>query len=56
MDAHHKLRAHEGEPFSEAFRREYQSLVGALNYAAIETRLDISLPVGIVSRFLSNPN
>ncbi|MDR3549040.1 MAG: reverse transcriptase domain-containing protein, partial [Candidatus Pacebacteria bacterium] len=33
----------------------YQQMVGALNYAAISTRPDISFAVGVLSRFLQNP-
>ena len=37
-------------------KREYQSLVGSLLYAAIATRSDISYSVGVVARYCANPN
>ena len=33
----------------------YQSIVGSLLYAAIETRPDIALAVGVVSKICANP-
>ena len=33
----------------------YQSIVGSLLYAAIETRPDIAQAVGVVSKFCANP-
>ena len=35
--------------------QHYQSLVGSLMYAMVETRPDIAYTVSIVSRFASNP-
>src|SRR5579871_1931475 len=34
---------------------EYRSIVGALNYAAILTRLDIATAVRIVARYMQKP-
>ena len=38
------------------FRLEYQSKVGSLNFAANQTRPDISFSTGYVARYASNPN
>jgi hypothetical protein len=38
------------------FRSEYQSKVGSLNFAANQTRPDISFSTGYVARYASNPN
>jgi hypothetical protein len=38
------------------FRQEYQSKVGSLNFAANQTRPDISFATGYVARYASNPN
>ena len=39
-----------------AFRHEYQSKVGSLNFAANQTRPDISFATGYVARYATNPN
>ena len=39
----------------EADQKEYQEIVGSLNYAAIATRPDISFPLGVLGRYASNP-
>jgi hypothetical protein len=41
---------------SQKFRQEYQELVGSLIHLAVKTRCDISFSVGLVSRYMSNPN
>lgn len=39
----------------EADQKEYQEIVGSLNYAAIATRPDISFAVGVLGRYASDP-
>ena len=39
----------------EADQKEYQEIVGSLNYATIATRPDISFPLGVLGRYASNP-
>jgi len=39
----------------EANQKEYQEIVGSLNYAAIATRPDISFVVGVLGRYASDP-
>ncbi|KAG9511488.1 hypothetical protein KCV07_g10138, partial [Aureobasidium melanogenum] len=51
-----KLEKHTGARKSSQFIQEYQSKVGSLNYAMCVTRPDIAGPVGVVSRYNSNPN
>jgi len=36
-------------------QKEYQEIVGSLNYAAIATRPDISFAVGVLGRYASDP-
>ena len=39
----------------KADQKEYQEIVGTLNYAAIATRPDISFAVGVLGRYASDP-
>ena len=50
-----KLIKNDGPPRALDFQRQYQSKVGALNYAMVVTRPDIAEAVGVVSRFCANP-
>jgi hypothetical protein len=50
-----KLSKNEGTATAR-FRTDYQSKVGSLNWAANQTRPDISFATGYVARYASNPN
>ena len=52
MDPNLKLVSSQGELLQDPGR--YRRLVGKLNYLTI-TRLNISFPVSVVSRFLQSP-
>ena len=52
MDLNVKLVPGQGELLRDP--RRYRRLVGKLNYLTI-TRLDISFPVSVVSKFLQSP-
>jgi hypothetical protein len=51
-----KLIKQESYTADPNFRHEYQSKVGSLNFAANQTRPDISFATGYVARYASNPN
>ena len=55
MDANLPLKAFDGKADTDVLE-PYQSLVGSLLYLANCTRPDISQPVGVLSRFMSNPS
>ncbi|KAH0847628.1 hypothetical protein FOPE_00796 [Fonsecaea pedrosoi] len=55
LDLKIKLRKETGNITTPAFKAEYQSKVGSLNYASNGTRPDIAFAVGYVARFCSNP-
>jgi len=47
------LKDDQGE--KQVDQKEYQEIVGSLNYAAIATRPDRSFAVGVLGRFASDP-
>jgi hypothetical protein len=51
-----KLTKQDNHIANPTFRQEYQSKVGSLNFAANQTRPDISFATGYVARYASNPN
>jgi hypothetical protein len=51
-----KLTVQKDHVADSTFRQEYQSKVGSLNFAANQTRPDISFATGYVARYASNPN
>jgi len=53
MDPNARLQEDEGKDLEDVTM--YRQLVGSLIYLAL-TRPDISYPVGVVSRYMSNPN
>lgn len=55
MDANLPLKVFDGKADTDVLE-PYQSLVGSLLYLANCTRPDISQPVGVLSRFMSNPS
>ena len=55
MDPKAKMQKNTGLPLSLDQIRLYQSKVGSLNYAMIETRPDIAEAVGVLSQYCSNP-
>lgn len=59
LGAHFKLKSPPEKEIEEIGNSmngvPYQSAVGSLMYAMIGTRPDLAYPVGLVSRFMSNP-
>jgi hypothetical protein len=51
-----KLTKQDDRVADPTFRQEYQSKVGSLNFAANQTRPDISFATGYVARYASNPD
>jgi Reverse transcriptase (RNA-dependent DNA polymerase)/Integrase core domain len=49
------LHASDQDPLTSEEQKDYQSLVGALNWAAVVTRPDISYTLSRLSKFLSKP-
>ena len=59
LGAHFKLKSPSEKEIEEIRGRmegvPYQSAVGSIMYAMIGTRPDLAYPVGVISRFMSNP-
>ena len=53
--AHELIAAAEGYKAAPALKRDYQSVIGGLMFAAICTRPDIAFAVNRLSRYCSNP-
>lgn len=51
-----KLRKAEDYEAPAKFKKDYQSKVGSLNFAANQTRVDIAFATGYVARYMSNPD
>ena len=49
------FKAGEDYQASDNLKQRYQSLIGALMWPSVVTRIDIAYSVGILSRFLTNP-
>lgn len=56
LDANDKLLEETSQQAAPAFKQEYMSKVGSLNYVQTKTRPDISYAVSLVSRYMKNPN
>jgi len=55
-ESEHSIHMHINEEEErEADQKEYQEIVGSLNYAAIATRPDISFAIGVLGRFALDP-
>jgi len=55
-ESEHSIHIHINEEEErEADQKEYQEIVGSLNYAAIATLPDISFAIGVLGRFASDP-
>ena len=55
MEPSVKLSSKVGQKLNMDQKKQYQSMVGALNYLATVSRLDISLATGVAARFCADP-